>query len=64
VKKLSEWLRVYLDEVKLEFRKITWPPRLTLRQLTVFVLFLVIILSVFVEVIDMLFSRFIQSILR
>ena len=57
-------MRAYFDGVKSEFRKITWPPRLTLRQLTVFVLFLIIVLSVFTEVVDLLFSRFIQFILR
>jgi preprotein translocase SecE subunit len=64
VKKIIEWLKIYFDGVKTEFRKITWPPRLTLRQLTVFVLFLVVILAIFADAIDFLFSRFIQSILR
>jgi len=62
--KTAEWLKGYLEGVRLEFKKITWPPPLTLRQLTIFVLILVLILALFAEIVDALCSKLIQLILK
>ncbi|HNQ35838.1 MAG TPA: preprotein translocase subunit SecE [bacterium] len=63
MEKLILRLRVYFDGVKSEFRKISWPQRKALEQLTAFVLFLVLILALFAGILDEFFSRLIRLIL-
>lgn len=63
MEKLIHRLRVYFDGVRSEFRKISWPQRKVLEQLTAFVLFLVLILALFAGILDELFSRLIRLIL-
>ena len=62
--KVPQGLKKYFEGVRLEFRKISWPQRQILRQLTFFVLVLIIILALFAGIIDTLFSKLIQIILK
>ena len=64
MKNIKESLASYLKGVRTEVRKISWPARQALKQLTVFVIVLIIIFSVFTGLVDMLFSRLVQVILQ
>ncbi len=64
MKKITEPLRNYLQGVRKESKRISWPPRSALKQLTIFVLVLVTLLAVFTGIIDAIFSRLVQLILK
>ena len=54
----------FLNEVKLELKKVSWPTRLELLNATVVVIVSVIILAVFIAVCDLVWSTIINFILR
>jgi preprotein translocase SecE subunit len=64
MKNFKESLTTYLQSVRAETRKISWLARQALKQLTVFVIVLIILFSLFTGLADMLFSRLVQVILQ
>lgn len=58
--KILQGLKEYFNGVKLEFRRISWPKRVVLKQLVFFVLALTIILALFAGIIDAVFSKIVQ----
>jgi preprotein translocase subunit SecE len=53
-----------LRETAAELRKVTWPTRQEAIQLTLLVLVVIIISSIFLGTLDFLFARIVASILR
>jgi len=54
----------YLQEVRGELRKVTWPTREESRRLTIIVLIVTILFAIFLFVFDLGFSNIVQSTIR
>lgn len=57
-------IKVFLQEVQHEFRKIVWPERKVTLGLTGFVILLVVILSLYLGLVDLLLGKLITQLLR
>jgi len=57
-------IRLFLLEVRNEFRKIVWPAKKTTAGLTGFVILLVIVISLYLGSVDFLLGQLVSSILR
>lgn len=64
MKNLKSALTVYLQEVRKEARRISWPQKTALKQLTAFVIILILMLSLFTGLVDAFFSHLVQAVLR
>jgi len=67
MKKIREWyekVRTFLKEVKIELKKVTWPNRDEITNYTMVVIFIVILISAFIGVIDKIFGLFLEMFLR
>jgi len=67
MKKLHEWyekIRTFFKEVKIEMKKVTWPNKDELTNYTVVVLFVVVILSAFIGVVDKAFGFLLEIFLK
>ena len=53
-------IKQYLRGVRAEFGKISWPSRAEVLSLTILVLAMVIVLTIYVGALDALFSRLLQ----
>jgi preprotein translocase subunit SecE len=54
----------YVKDVRVEMTKVTWPPRTELRESTVVVIVMVIIVSIFIGIVDRALSLAFESLLR
>jgi preprotein translocase SecE subunit len=63
-KNFLEATRNYLHGVRSELKRISWPGRLVLKQLSIFVILMVVLLAIFTGIVDALFSRLVQIFLR
>jgi preprotein translocase subunit SecE len=57
-------IRLFLLEVRNEFRKIVWPARKTTAGLTGFVILLVILISLYLGSVDLLLGKLVSSVLH
>jgi len=57
-------IKNYLRGVRAEFSKISWPSRAEVLSLTVLVLAMVVILTIYVGAIDALFKRLLQYFIK
>lgn len=57
-------IKIFIDEVKVEFTKIVWPDRKTTMGLTGIVIVFSILVSAYLGSVDMLLGKLIDSILR
>lgn len=57
-------IKQYLRGVRAEFGKISWPSRAEILSLTILVLVMVIVLTIYVGALDALFSRLLQYFIR
>ncbi len=57
-------IRIFIDEVKVEFTKIVWPDKKTTMGLTGVVIVFSILASVYLGSVDMLLGKLIDSVLR
>ncbi len=57
-------IRLFIDEVKVEFTKIVWPDRKTTMGLTGVVIVFSILASAYLGSVDMLLGKLIDSVLR
>lgn len=57
-------IRIFIDEVKVEFTKIVWPDRKTTLGLTGVVIVFSILASAYLGSVDMLLGKLIDSVLR
>ena len=65
--KIRQWyekVRTFLKEVKTEMKKVSWPNREDLINYTVVVLFVVLIMSAFIGVVDKVLGSFLRFFLR
>jgi len=58
-----ERLRKFINDVKLEAQKVSWPSRDEVKESTIVVLVAVFIISIFIYVVDIVISRLIQVVL-
>ncbi len=56
-------VRQYINEVQVEYKKITWPPQNEALAGTVGVLVIVVIIATVLGVVDFVLSRFVQLVL-
>jgi len=54
----------FLNEVKIELKKVSWPTRDELVNSTIVVLVSVLILALYIGMWDFLFSKFIEFVIR
>ncbi len=54
----------FLQDVKVELHKVSWPEKRFLKVITGVVLFLMIIFAIYIGVIDVIFSRIMRLFLR
>jgi preprotein translocase subunit SecE len=52
VKKLTERLKIFLKEVRLEMSKVTWPTRAELKDSTIVVIVSCLVISAFIGAVD------------
>ena len=57
-------IRIFIDEVKVEFTKIVWPDKKTTLSLTGVVIVFSILASAYLGSVDMLLGKLIDSVLR
>jgi len=57
-------IKSYLEEVRSELAKVSWPPRPLLMRTTVVIIFLMIILGIYVGFVDVIFSKLMNLIMR
>jgi preprotein translocase subunit SecE len=57
-------IRIFVDEVKVEFTKIVWPDKKTTLSLTGVVIVFSILASAYLGSVDMLLGKLIDSVLR
>jgi len=62
-KNIFKRIREYLTEIKGELKKVTWPTKNDLIKTTIAVMVSSLIFGVFLFVVDMIFSRVINSII-
>ncbi len=56
-------LRKFINDVKLEAMKVSWPSRDEVKESTIVVLVAVFIIGVFIYIVDIVISRLIQTVL-
>ena len=54
----------YIRDVRVEMSKVTWPTRDELRESTVVVLVMVLIMTVFIGIVDWILSRAFEALVR
>ena len=60
---LVDRIRKYINEVKIEATKVSWPTRDEVKESTVVVLVAVFIIAVFIYAVDLVIGRLVQAIL-
>ncbi|MCM8769655.1 MAG: preprotein translocase subunit SecE [Candidatus Omnitrophica bacterium] len=61
---LKEKVRLYLNDVRLELSKVSWPTRQQLKLTTIIVIVFMIVAGVYIGLIDVIFSKVISLIIR
>ena len=64
MKEKIEQIKQFLNEVKLEMKKVTWPPRKIAAASTSVVLVVVFIIAVFLGIIDYALAKLVSSIIN
>jgi preprotein translocase subunit SecE len=64
LRNLFEKIRTFLKEVKIEMKKVTWPSREDLTNYTTVVLFVVLIMSIFIGIVDKIMGIFLEIFLH
>ena len=54
----------YVKDVRVEMTKVSWPPRAELRESTIVVIVMVVIVSIFIGLIDRALSIAFESLIR
>ena len=57
-------IRIFLQEVHAEFRKIVWPEKKVTMGLTGFVIVLVVIISLYLGSVDLLLGKLVSTVLK
>ena len=57
-------IRIFLQEVHAEFRKIVWPEKNVTMGLTGFVIVLVVIISLYLGSVDLLLGKLVSTVLK
>ena len=57
-------LSEYIKDVRVEMSKVSWPTRRELRESTLVVIVMVILVSIFIGIVDRLLSLAFESIIR
>jgi len=54
----------YVKDVRVEMTKVSWPPRAELRESTIVVIVMVVIVSIFIGIVDRALSLAFESLIR
>lgn len=54
----------YVKDVRVEMTKVSWPPRAELRESTIVVIVMVVIVSIFIGIVDRALSLAFEALLR
>lgn len=54
----------FLEEVRTELKKVTWPEKRVLKISTVVIVFLMVIMAIYLGIVDVIFSKLISLIIR
>ena len=54
----------YIKDVRVEMTKVSWPPRAELRESTIVVIIMVVIVSIFIGIVDRALSLAFESLIR
>ena len=54
----------YIKDVRVEMTKVSWPPRAELRESTIVVIVMVVIVSIFIGIVDRALSLAFESLIR
>ena len=57
-------IRIFLQEVHAEFRKIVWPEKKVTMGLTGFVIVLVVVISLYLGSVDLLLGKLVSTVLK
>ena len=57
-------IRTFVQEVQVEFNKVAWPQRKVTVGLTGFVIVLVVVISLYLGMVDLLLGKFVSSLLN
>ena len=57
-------LTEYVKDVRVEMTKVSWPPRAELRESTIVVIVMVVIVSIFIGIVDRGLSLAFESLIR
>ena len=57
-------IRIFLQEVHAEFRKVVWPEKKVTMGLTGFVIVLVVIISLYLGSVDLLLGKLVSTVLK
>jgi preprotein translocase subunit SecE len=59
-----ERVKTFLNEVRSESRKVTWPTRPELKESTTVVIVSVFLITVFVSIVDLILNKLLDTVLR
>jgi len=57
-------VRDYVKDVRVEMNKVSWPPRRELRDSTIVVIVMVIVISIFIGIVDRALSYAFEALIR
>ena len=57
-------LKEYIKDVRVEMTKVSWPPRAELRESTIVVIVMVVIVSIFIGIVDRALSFAFEALIR
>jgi len=57
-------VKEYVKDVRVEMTKVSWPPRAELRESTIVVIVMVVIVSIFIGIVDRALSLAFESLIR
>jgi preprotein translocase subunit SecE len=57
-------LKEYIKDVRVEMTKVSWPPRAELRESTIVVIVMVVIVSIFIGIVDRGLSFAFEALIR
>ncbi|MCM8818626.1 MAG: preprotein translocase subunit SecE [Candidatus Omnitrophica bacterium] len=57
-------IKNYLNDVKVELKKVTWPDKKVLRNSTLIIILFMIIMAFYFGIVDVIFAKIISLIIR
>lgn len=61
---MKKKIKNFIEEVKLELKKVTWPEKRVLRISTIVIVFLMVLMAIYFGIVDLIFSKIVSLIIR